>query len=154
MSKTLKVDEVTEALNAAVEEKGEDYVYPNAGDSCTYSDPYADEPTPSCIVGWVIAAVAPKVFEKIRREEASEGESMGVHSLANNGYIKADEVLKEALQAAQSLQDDGHPWGVAREAYNRILAGENRFDVISEIERKRDQEDEADYRAYLADPEA
>lgn len=138
---------ITEALNKAVEEKGGDYIYitpdgyqayPESGLSCRYSD---HDGNPSCIVGFVVAALDPEGFAKLAQHEESEGESFGVDLIDEYDFAKfeAYETIS-ALQAAQSVQDDGMPWSYAQEAYNRVLAGESQWAVQNDLLERWDAE--------------
>lgn len=139
----LKKDAVTEALRAAIAEKGEEYVYPAWQEGCSYS---TREGQPSCIVGWVVAALDPEVFKKVHEYEVDSGESTCVANLEKGtessyeaeyyfGLEFEDSTLTEALQAAQDVQDTGGPWRVAQVAYDRVLAGEGRYSVVDELTR-------------------
>ena len=138
-------DNVIAAMRKAVETKGEDYVYRKARPSYSYTTP---DGTPSCIVGHVLADVAPKTYDAIHKEENSTGSSQLFSLVAGGSYTHRDsegnetpvcgeihaptptetELLREALDAAQQVQDGGEPWG---QAYDRFLAvlGLDREDV-------------------------
>jgi hypothetical protein len=122
MTTILKTDAVTEALNKAIETKGEDYVYPKYEVGCTYTDREDGAVAPSCIVGWVIDAIDHEALERVAKYEESEGESFSVPELVDHAGLEFDnDRLADALQAAQSVQDQGAPWAYAKLAYTRVL---------------------------------
>lgn len=137
---THSTDSISRALHAAVRIKGEDYVYKspvgNGSDQCLYTTPTG---APSCIVGWVVAKTDPDLLRDLKDYEWS-GErptSMAAGDLtADRGsvrYVPEDDVAAEALIAAQQIQDEGMSWGAAMQAFDRIIAGEPRREVVNEI---------------------
>jgi hypothetical protein len=138
MTTILKTDAVTEALKEIVAGK-EDFVYPYHETQCFYTDP-EDRTAPSCIVGHVIDAIDHEALERLGEYEMQDGESFSVAEMNNgkrfNQRFDLDfdsATLQEALQAAQEVQDLGIPWGRSWEAYQRVLAGENRRTVVDGI---------------------
>lgn len=150
-------DAVSEALHAAVVAKGEDYVYPNYDEGCTYSDP-ANREAPSCIVGHVVATLDPEVFQSWADYEDTEEDTFSADDLdKSRGYdreaiydedglwegtgearkfreaFEVDYTTKDALYVAQRLQDLGRPWGVAQKAFDRVAAGEDHKLVFAEM---------------------
>lgn len=159
MTFKLKTDAVTEALEAAVAAKGEDYHYrgyvrADQGAALPGSCSYANEDgSPSCIVGHVVAALDPRLFAEMVEAEKVEGFPVtelksGVDIVQYDEYdeverqvfiepVKSDgPELFEALRVAQVLQDNGHSWGEALEAYRRTLAGEDSYTVELEIKAR------------------
>ena len=133
-------DNVIAAMRKAVETKGEDYVYPkreNAKDNCYYSN---EDGTPSCIVGHVLAETTPEAYAQVARTEGRLKRSTPADRLflgAAPGFLnypimsdsdRETELLRAALEEAQGLQDCGHPWGQAYDAFLAVL-GLDREDV-------------------------
>lgn len=154
-------DAVSEALHAAVAAKGEEYVYPNLGE-CRYAEHAGDSIAPSCIVGYVVDALDHDLLENWAEYEDVVGEGFEISEatfteeydyeeiLDENGdylhsgepqrgrrAIDVDATTLDALQVAQSLQDEGKPWGDAEEGFNRVLAGEDWMWVENEILLRR-----------------
>lgn len=156
---TLEINAVSEALERIVAEKGEDYVYPLAGDDCVYAEKTSDGYVPSCIVGHVVAALDAEAFKNAAEYEQVNGESGGVSDFFQYGFyygddrndwgeypeeseeyqpgIIHDEVLTSALQIAQTTQDYGFTWGEALENYRAVLADPSRFMEIDADLRER-----------------
>jgi len=128
---------VTATLERVVAEYGEDYVYPKAGATCSYSE----QGEPSCIVGHVIAALNPEAFEKIAELEDATGVSGSATSVVLGNWehtdwssavdededlnavtLTEDGRLASALNEAQRQQDAGATWGIALSAFYTALA--------------------------------
>lgn len=147
---TFTTDVVTETLHRIVADKGADYVYPNAGGTCRYSEP---DGSPSCIVGHVVAALEPEAFAKTVELEAETGDTTDARNYLagwqtaydwdRNYYqyetprlVDYESTLAEALELAQRAQDGGLTWGQAVEYFDRhIVGGERFFDLCDEIRR-------------------
>lgn len=135
MAQNFTRDAVTATLKDIVAEYGEDYVYPTPidffGGSCTYSQPGDGKLVPSCIVGHVIARLAPEVFTTISELEAHDNYQ---NSASADDILKGDlkwwteaqedidpltedSTLISALFSAQHEQDHGKTWGEALDAY-------------------------------------
>lgn len=105
--------EINAALKKALEAKGEDYVYEGWSDgACVYS--LAAEP--SCIVGHVLHALDPEMFERVAEFEKDYNQSGGDNTFSNvvkrlNLPFEAEQ--HRALQNVQREQDDGRTWGHA-----------------------------------------
>lgn len=124
MTNIIKTQDVINAIEAAVAAKGADYVYNRIEGSCYYHDinGSVENPTPSCIVGFVLAAVAPEVFAQISEREDMYGTSMGINELYNKYDIRfEDENVVLALGHAQGWQDSGKPWGEALLRFHNTL---------------------------------
>lgn len=123
--KTFTDEQVTEAIEKVVAERGGDYVYDSGrGDSgCFYS---TTDGKPSCIVGYVINELNPEAFEKVAAKESKLGQSWGVTGAlwAADGGMNVSEEVARALQDAQDAQDGCEPWGDALESYKRSLGVE------------------------------
>jgi hypothetical protein len=140
------VENVTAAMERAVEAKGADYVYPlnivdTNGGQCVYHETASDGTvTPSCIVGYVLAELDPEYFERVVEFEDETGNSFGIGAAfyAYEGTYQ-DEGLEEnvpqikgldtptvndlrlALIKAQDAQDQGKTWGEAFDRYKDVL---------------------------------
>ncbi|QOP64286.1 hypothetical protein QDW16_gp18 [Microbacterium phage Quenya] len=135
--KTLTVAEFTEALDQVVQERGPDYVYQKeAGGDCFYSTP---DGQPDCVVGAVLAKIAPEVFESLALLEAEVDDGNGGLCRAPAGGIikfvrgygddedaryaphhlmeAESRDLAQALLALQTSQDVGETWGEARREF-------------------------------------
>lgn len=141
----LSTEAVTKALEEAVAEKGEEYVYESPltdyyeGD-CFYATP---EGAPSCIVGHVFAKLDPEGFQRLfhnewdgydpdrsdddEDEDWSSPTSMSVEGAVESLEEKPEEEATIALWLAQQAQDKGHSWGVAQKVYRTAL--ENPMDA-------------------------
>lgn len=153
-------ENVLAALEAAVADKGEDYVYPKAIGSCTYTNV---DKSPSCIVGHVVAKLAPAKLEKIFENEYSEFiaeqvpleqaedyvSSFSVYALVRQ-YLKEDPNLYDsdnmydrdtaltiALGVAQGTQDSGKTWGEALAKFKEEYAYQTNKEPITMKDPKR-----------------
>jgi len=135
MTEKLTKNVVLDLLERAVNEKGADYIDPNASDglgSCAYADM---EGNPLCIVGHVLSyagmELTPGVlvdpqeagmyydedYDKERLANYAFGTGRGVGML----YANDDDVILPAtdwdvidiLAVAQKVQDNGKSWGAA-----------------------------------------
>lgn len=131
--RTYDYDETLSLLRAAVELKGEDYVYVNpdgevASDDgsitdCFYVDNGSGEAAPSCIVAHVFHAMGIPVLDMLKIEGSSVNSDVTEDLLRDNS-IQVTPRATRLLYSAQDLQDSGHTWGVAvecavRYAYER-----------------------------------
>lgn len=140
MTITLTTENVLAALEAAVEEKGADYVYPREldeyGDLTEDSCLYVKNGAPSCLVGHALHSLG------VPLEALSANEGAGAAALLDyleiDGFVtfekgEADEEGYRGLSKVQSLvfyaqakQDTGTPWGeslnVAREQIGLVTA--------------------------------
>jgi hypothetical protein len=119
---TLTIENVAEAIDQLVVERGEAYVYPG-GEGCFYS---FEDGTPGCIVGAIVAKIDPAAFEKLVEYEAPIDDGNGgirrvspgsAQSALNYVGVDVDEDLGMALRSAQSAQDMGTPWGAVRQGF-------------------------------------
>lgn len=112
-------DMALEALNAAVDEKGDDYVYEGEGTFCAY----VANGEPSCIVGNALHRLGVSIPTLAEMDYCAIGGAVitspkVLEVLEYRGFtLDYDAVM--LLSAAQTLQDDQVPWGdavrVARE---------------------------------------
>lgn len=128
MTENIKItrESFTAAMEAAVAERGEDFIYPaewkapfnkdkpEQGTRCLY---YVPEVGAACIIGLTleklgvdVAAIAPN-----KNADYLLGEELGVK---DNGLIWA-------AISAQRFQDQGSTWGHALEKYHETLASTN-----------------------------
>lgn len=113
----LTAEQVRESLRWAVAIKGEDYVYPNSA-GCYYADPHTGGP--SCIVGYVLADLAPKEFARLRaRERVSGGSSVARRAIPSD--LMPHAVIR-ALDSAQAEQDNAATWGQALARFEVTLS--------------------------------
>lgn len=105
---------VTNALKAAVAERGEDYIYTEHFSGCVY----VRNALPACIVGQVLADLGVSV-ETLARFDNNGGATANqvLYALERGGTLTYDQATSNALEAAQYHQDKGRAWGHAlREA--------------------------------------
>lgn len=112
---------VTEAIEAAVEERGSDYVYPPAKshDNCQY----VIDGKPSCLVGVVLHRLGASI-DQLRQEDVAVfgngtmAEDL-VHKLHTLGILEFEDpyTVGAALESAQLRQDRADTWGRALEEY-------------------------------------
>ena len=122
--KDLTLTEAIDALNKAVDIRGVDFIYPesekraiSAQDpnykACVYTREVDHKLVGSCIVGVTLIDVLGVDAEVLDAVYDSSGEALrivGVNSV----------LISEIYRLAQIKQDQGHPWGVARDfALNR-----------------------------------
>lgn len=106
-------EQISVALRAALDAKGEDYVYETgiSGD-CDY----ARHGAPSCIVGFVANALDPEMFRAIEDYEEDYDKNRGDNSfraVANGLRLPFEPHQVKALGDIQREQDKGVPWGEA-----------------------------------------
>lgn len=103
----------TKAMQEAVAERGEDYVYRvRVNGSCVYVD--ADG-SPSCLIGLALSKINPSRLPDYHHPRNS------IPALTLLDGIVPDAVAW-AADDAQTIQDTGHTWAEALKAYNRRLA--------------------------------
>lgn len=109
-SRLITLDEIRAAIKRAVEERGEDYVYPEEEKKenpirhsmeCQYRK--ADG-TPSCLIGLAVYYINPDIVLPEFR-----GAWVALQEFADRDAI-------DYAQAAQTVQDEGGTWG---KAYHR-----------------------------------
>lgn len=141
MAENFTRENVRAVLVESIAEKGEDYIYPAAlhHEACTYSELSGGKFVPSCIVGHVIAKLAPEVFEVVSDFEARHNfkSSTGAFSVLagelegmDTENIRApildpvteDHALMHALTCAQNAQDTRGTWGTALAEFDSVLA--------------------------------
>lgn len=106
----ITLDEAKTLLARAVEERGADYTYKmltiDGSALCAYFDP--ETKAPSCIVGQVLAYKG-ITFDDMVTQNKNVYASAG--TLIDTKFIKADNETRALLEAVQSEQDAGMPWG-------------------------------------------
>lgn len=113
---------VERALQYALGLRGEDYVYQQPDRvSCFYLDP--EKGCPSCIVGMVLA------FHGVDLREVQEqvGADIVLNRLVVGGHLTFEseaeqDIIGEALRAAQLWQDGHGPWSEAVAKAQGVLA--------------------------------
>ena len=112
--------EFTEALEAVVKERGEDYMYPTKEENPEYwnggSCRYAVKGEPACIIGAVIAHLGGDVT-KIRFQSAAPRDAVREAGLELPDQLS----LSTPMDYAQAAQDQGNTWGLALERYREGL---------------------------------
>jgi len=109
------VTEVADVLDAAVREKGEDFVYSPPGEwgVCRY----LHGTKPGCLIGHVLIRLGAIPGELALQEGLPA-------DLLNYGRLSLDipRNAVEALRAAQNEQDEGETWSKARQAFRDVLS--------------------------------
>lgn len=133
--KEITVEEFTAAMEAAVEERGRDYIYPAAVERDMDSDyevgpiyyddeyHYADggcvyqtpDGAPACIIGVVL--------DKLGLDVPAYGSMSDARVVLEQRTTLSEDILRGA-KYAQSAQDTGHSWGRALDRYKEF-AGVN-----------------------------
>jgi hypothetical protein len=129
---------VRSLLVKAIEEKGEDYVYPKnpllragvGGPQCTYANykppmteteaqhlRYLTPIAPSCLVGHA-AYYAGVDLETLKEGDTEGGTESGADRIFHAAGATTRKVFT-ALRNAQTVQDRGQPWRLALAAYDR-----------------------------------
>ena len=105
MTRVLEYNEALSLLKAQIEKKGEDYIY-EADDngSCRY---FVDD-EPSCIVG--------HVFHDLGIDSDFVEEFQVPKDAVDSEVLELSYEAAELLEAVQSKQDNGEPWGYALKA--------------------------------------
>lgn len=103
--------QVYEAAVAAVEARGEDYVYEKFHGDCVYGV----DGEPSCLVGQIVYNLDPDLFaaleaEDIQRRRDGEDTTCDVMPTLADKFSRRQ---MEALRGAQGYQDLGFTWGTA-----------------------------------------
>lgn len=108
----------TAAMEAAVAERGADYVYTytkNIFNRCEYTE---EDGAPGCIIGLALAKLG---YTGENTRTLAYGCGLGaVQALLRLGVH--DERLRAAAELAQRAQDGGEDWGAALATYHRVLA--------------------------------
>lgn len=103
--------QVYEAAVKAVQEKSEDYVYPQENGECVY----AVNGKPSCLIGHIVHILDADLFEKLEAEDVqrhreAEHTTCDEMTCLESVFTEAQIV---ALNRAQICQDQGYSWGTA-----------------------------------------
>ena len=129
MTNKISTEAVTEAITRIVKERGEDFVYQGTADG-NYAYTEANG-SPSCLVGCVLAEVAPEFLAEIHRAEYPDGtyRASSVFRLSSLERVLGlteipleDEAIT-ALRVAQIQQDEQAEWGYALKKYGKVLDG-------------------------------
>jgi hypothetical protein len=106
-------DMAVAALEAAVEEKGADYVYPESEkveDTCQYLN---EDGSPSCIVGNALMRLGVTRLPRHGTGSPSAYTLLVATDYGPEPVALADERTARLFEWAQHVQDDGTPWGEA-----------------------------------------
>lgn len=118
MTEVIPTEKVTEAIRKIVAETP-DFVYKgHSGGRYGYAD---EEGNPSCLVGCVLAEVAPDLLARLHEGEkiADESATFSLTRLARLGVYELPFEWRtiRALGRAQGAQDAAAPWWAALDAY-------------------------------------
>lgn len=129
MDYTFTFDQVRQAAEQAVRDRGQDYVYeylPNS-EVCLYS--HSGEP--GCIVGQIIFNLSPELFNRLREIEENgysddEPSSFSAGSVPYRLGITLSHATQSYLNDLQSEQDNRSEWGralrIAEETHLAMVA--------------------------------
>ena len=120
----LTYEEARALLARAVEEKGGDYVYPDAEYGCSYL--WGDR-TPACLVGhvFIYAGVTPGDIEAHEGTQAAE--------VVSSLFPDTEDRVRAALRAAQTVQDNGGTWAEAVVEFDRVVGEANEYEWRSHL---------------------
>lgn len=106
---TISVPQVIRALELAVDKAGKDFVYvkPDENFGCVY----VLDGAPSCLVGNALHRLGVPI-EQLKTHNTVTANTL-MEYLSGEGIIETSERATEVLRAAQSIQDQGYPWGAA-----------------------------------------
>ncbi len=107
------VTEVADVLDEAVRDMGEDYVYSPQGTICQY----LHGTQPGCLVGHVLIRLGASAG-MLALQEGSPADALNYADLG----LSIPQNAIQALQEAQSAQDEGQTWGQARKAFSKVLS--------------------------------
>lgn len=114
--------QVIEALSAALEKRGPEWIDPNAK-SDLYSQYSDSNGEPLCLIGEVIHALSPEGFKEMLEYLVEFGASPPSYVAFEDAGIELDSETRFILREAQQSQDRGESWGtVVPEAINAIQA--------------------------------
>lgn len=111
-------EQIIEAAEAAVKEKGADFVYrmPEDFGNCVYAEPGKDGPVPSCLVGHIVARLIPESFPRLAEWDESRramNDDTDATTMIKALELPFTEAQVEALRRAQETQDNFLPWEIA-----------------------------------------
>jgi hypothetical protein len=107
------VTEVADVLDEAVRAKGEDFVYVPQGTICQY----LHGTQPGCLVGHVLIRLGASAG-MLSLQEGQPADQVDYDSLG----LSIPQNAIDALQKAQTSQDEGDTWGEARKAFSGHLS--------------------------------
>lgn len=124
MTIDITYDKALEALNAAVAERGADFVYPDEerheGVTCQYRKP---DGTGSCIVGMALILLGVPAEEIPAWGTPGQSSFDLLWELRERGIITFDRAASDLFSEVQDRQDCGTPWGQAvTEAVEQVKA--------------------------------
>lgn len=110
--------EINAAMNKALDEKGQDYIYAQPEHGCSY----AVGGERSCIVGHVLFYLDEDMFNKVVAwEESPHSSDLTFDQVAADLELPFDDDQVAALRNAQIDQDNGTAWGAAAVTYAQSL---------------------------------
>lgn len=125
-NETLTVEDVQLMVDAAIEDKGADYVYPGAGSSCHYFDTkdklkglgveVEDDVVPGCIFGHAGSYVGLHLGDV-----TDDTNSSSVLALFDELNVTYGDPAGAYACRLQDRQDSGDQWGDAKEDADAIL---------------------------------
>lgn len=107
----------TKALQDAVADAGDDYVYPREN-GCQY----VHNGAPSCLIGHALHRMGAPIKELATFDSYRPGITASAETALRHLGCP-DSRLRCAAEAAQQAQDDGKTWGRARDVFLRVLNG-------------------------------
>lgn len=111
----ISAEAVEQALNAVVDEHGEGYLYQYEDSLCKYRH---RDGKPGCLVGHVFDRLG-VLDELVGDDDYLNGETVDTLRMSRSASAwPFDQATTEALCDAQTYQNTGGTWGVAREAFH------------------------------------
>lgn len=113
-------EQIVEAFDAAIEERGEEWVYPQGSGTdewhvyglCRY---VKEDGAPACVWGVALNKVDPELVP-------SPDDTEGIRAVFHRECIDYDNALLTAATWAQIAQDRGMPYGKVKLGFHRVLA--------------------------------
>jgi hypothetical protein len=121
------IEQFTAALEAAVAERGKDYIYPRGNrdyttesGTCVYSTPGGE---PACLIGLALHKIDPSLVPEYG---IVSGATDVLRALVDADDPESEEfnLFLNAADNAQGAQDMAKTWGKALTTYKATLAGE------------------------------
>jgi len=119
----ITAEQFTTALEAAVEARGADYVYPADTESGIRACYYRDGDEPLCLVGDALSRIlTPEQFVQYVPNRVGPSYQPLASGLLRDKFVVDSDVIW-AVDSAQAAQDGGAPWGKALGKYKDALTG-------------------------------
>jgi len=115
-------EQILEAAEAAVQEKGADYVYSSPGGTCVYAVATESGYGPSCLVGHIVFRLSPEEFRELAIWDATTDGDTDAMTMVDDLNLGFTDEQAHALRAAQVLQDQKYNWGESLDTLKEKLS--------------------------------